>query len=36
MLPKFVPMPLPPSLLRHTPVKSMNPIGVKYALPILN
>src|SRR5579859_2169281 len=36
MPPKFVPMPLPPSLLRHTPVKSMKPTGVMYASPMRN
>src|SRR3569623_528841 len=36
MLAKFVPMPLPAAWFRHTLVKSMNPIGVMYALPILN
>src|SRR3569833_2101950 len=36
MLAKFSPIPLPAAWFRHTPVKSMNPIGVMYALPILN
>src|SRR5689334_13188445 len=36
MPPKFVPMPLPPVWLRQTPVKSIKPTGVIYAVPTRN
>src|SRR5215469_18341908 len=34
--PKFVPMPLPASALRNTPVISIKPTGVMYASPIFS
>src|SRR5882724_6518981 len=36
MLAKFVPIPLPPSWVRHTVVKSMKPTGWIVAVPMRN